>query len=82
MPGVLIYQSLSGCCYSFVIADHDLYNAEIKEIPKRGDKILWEKGNVSLEQIENSRKTKNSLVARLNNGEKIDLEKELSDFFK
>ncbi|HPD81943.1 MAG TPA: hypothetical protein PK357_02480 [Candidatus Pacearchaeota archaeon] len=81
MPGVLIYQTPSRCCYSFVIADDDLYNAEIKEIPKRRDKILWEKGNVSFEQIEKSRKTKNCLVARLNNGEKVDLEKELDIFF-
>jgi hypothetical protein len=82
MPGVLIYQTAYRCCYSFVSADDGAYNAEKEDISKRGDKILWEKGNVSLEQIDNSRKTKNCLVARLNNGEKVDLEKELSDFFK
>jgi hypothetical protein len=82
MAGVLIYQSASRCYYSFVIADDELYNFEKIEMPKRGDKILWERGNVSLDQIEKARKTKNSLVARLNNGEKVDLKKELDDFFQ
>jgi hypothetical protein len=82
MPGVLIYQTMSGCCYSFVSADDDIYNAEKEDIPKRGDKILWTKEKVNFEQIEKSRKTKNCLVARLNNGEKVDLEKELDSFFK
>jgi hypothetical protein len=82
MAGVLIYQSVSGCYYSSVHFNDDAYNAEKEDIPKRGDKILWKKGNVSVEQLDNSRKTKNSLVARLNNGEKVDLEKELAEFFK
>jgi hypothetical protein len=82
MAGVLIYQTVSNCCYSLACADDYLYNIEKIEIPKRGDKILWEKGNVSLEQINNARKKKNSLVERLNNGEKVDLEKELEEFFK
>jgi hypothetical protein len=82
MAGILIYQTASGCSYSFVVSDDSLYDSEIKDIPKRGDKILWERGNVSLEQIEDARKTKNTLVARLNNNEKVDLEKELAEFFK
>jgi len=51
-------------------------------MPKRGDKIIWEREKVTLEQIEDSRRKKTSLVARLNNDEKVDLEKELSVFFE
>jgi hypothetical protein len=32
--------------------------------------------------MENARKTKDALVAKLNAGEKVDLKKELDDFFK
>ena len=66
----------------FVSSDDSLYDFAMKEIPKRGDKILWKKGNVSLEQIEDARKTKDTLVTKLNNSEKVDLEKELEEFFK
>ncbi len=81
MAGVLIYKSASQH-YSFVFADDGFYKIVRKEIPKNGDEILWEKGNVSLQQIENSRKTKNDLVMKLNKGEKVDLEKELNCFFQ
>lgn len=82
MAGVMIYKTKSGCHYTFVSADDYIYAAEKINVPERGDKILWEKENVSLEQIENCRRKKISLVAKLNNDEKIDLEKELAEFFK
>lgn len=82
MAGVLIYKSALNQHYSFVAADDDLYNALIADLNKSKDKVLWGKGNVSLEQIENARKTKDNLVERLNEGEKVDLEKELEEFFE
>jgi hypothetical protein len=85
MPGVIIYRTKSNLYYSFVSFEDSSYNAEKIDIPKRGDTILWDKGNVSLEQMENARKTKDELVAKLNSGEKIklkDLKKELDGFFK
>jgi hypothetical protein len=83
MPGVLIYQFASQY-YSFVIADDKLYRATKKEIMKDGQ-LLWSKGRISFEELEDARKTKDSLVKRLNDGEKIklkDLKKELDCFFK
>lgn len=84
MTAVLIYKSPSQHYYSFVISDDNLYYDAIKVMPKDGNKILWSKGRVSLEQLENSRKTKDNLVKRLNEGEKIklkDLKNELKGFF-
>jgi len=82
MPGVIIYRTQSNLHYSFVSFDDDLYNAEKIELPKMGDTILWDKGNVSLQQIQNARKTKDDLVAKLNAGEEVDLKKELDSFFE
>jgi hypothetical protein len=85
MPGVIIYRTKFNRYYSLVSFDDNSYNDEKIEIPKRGDTILWDKGNVTLEQLENSRKTKDSLVRRLNDGENIklkDLKNELKGFFK
>ena len=83
MAGVLIYKFASQY-YSFVIADNSVYRAAKKELIRSGNEILWAKGRVALEQIENARETKDDLVARLNNGEKINpkyLKKELKVFF-
>ncbi|MEK6833607.1 MAG: hypothetical protein AABY32_06190 [Nanoarchaeota archaeon] len=82
MAGVLIYKSALNQHYSFLSVSDDSYEAEREDIPNRGDKILWEKGNVTPEQIQNARETKNTLVARLNAGIKVDLEKELESFFE
>ena len=82
MVGVLIYKSASQQYYSFVSFDDDSYSVERREIPKRGDQILWERGNVSLAQIENARKTKDDLVKKLNEGQEVNLEKELEEFFE
>jgi len=82
MAGVLIYESALNSYFSLVIADNKVYSAMRKEIlANKSNKILWERGNVSLEQIENSRKTKDNLVRRLNKGKEVDLEKELLDYF-
>jgi hypothetical protein len=85
MPGVIIYRTKSNLHYSFVSFDDDLYNAEKIELPKGGNTIIWDKGNVSLQQMQNARETKDDLVAKLNAGEKVDLDIEkakLEDFFK
>ena len=82
MAGIIIYESTSKHYYDLVLNDHSMYRAAKTDIRKNGDKILWKKGNASPEQIENSRKTKENLVARLNKGEKVDLKTELDGFFK
>lgn len=82
MPGVLIYKNALQNYYSYVIADDNLYNAAKTDILKDGStKILWERENVTLEQIESARRTKDTLVSKLNRGEKVNLEKELEGFF-
>lgn len=80
MAGVLIYKNTLQDYYSYVIADDNLYAAAKADILKSST-ILWEKGNVSLEQIQNARRTKDNLVAMLNRGEEVDLKKELDGFF-
>jgi len=81
MAGLLIYGNC-GRFYSFVIADAKEYIAMRSGILEdKSNKVLWERKNISLEQIENSRKTKDDLVRRLNKGQEVDLEKELSDCF-
>ena len=82
MAGVLIYRSSLNQHYSYVVAEDNLYDAVKADIiGNESNKLLWERGDVSLEQIQNARKTTDSLVARLNKGEKIDFEKELAEFF-
>lgn len=82
MAGVLIYGSALNSYYSLVVADNKAYSDMRKGVlANESNKILWERRNVSLEQIENARKTKAELVRKLNKGEKVDLEKELSGYF-
>jgi hypothetical protein len=81
MAGVLIYKSVLNQHYSFVSSEDNLYNSIILNFNESGEKVLWGRGNVSLEQIENARKTKDDLVRKLNEGEKVDLKKELDVFF-
>lgn len=83
MAGVLIYKSALNQHYSFLCADNGEYVAiRVGILENINNKILWERENVSLEQIENARKTKDNLVAMLNAGKKVDLKKELDCFFQ
>ena len=69
--------------YNLVISDNSIYSDMRKNlVNNNSNRILWEKSNVSLNQIENSRNTKDDLVRRLNDGENVDLEKELEEFFE
>ena len=80
MAGVFIYKDVFRKYFSFVIVD-DTYAVAKSNTQDRGGIILWEREGVSLEQIEDSRKTKDDLVRRLNKGQEVDLEKELLDYF-
>ena len=84
MVGVLIYKSrIMKSYYNLVISDNSIYSDMRKNlVNNNSNRILWEKSNVSLNQIENSRNTKDDLVRRLNDGENVDLEKELEEFFE
>ena len=82
MAGVLIYEGALKQYFSLVTADNKEYIAmKSGIIENKSNKIIWEKENASLEQIENSKKTRADLVRRLNKGQEVDLEKELSDYF-
>jgi hypothetical protein len=83
MAGVLIYKSsIMQSHYSFVISDDSEY-VDMRDslFKNKSNSILWERDKVSLEQIQNARKTKDDLVRKLNEGEKVDLHKELDVFF-
>jgi hypothetical protein len=84
MPGVIIYKSLEHC-YGFIFPDQCTYRTAKYDIRRNKDEILWKKGNVGQKQAENAKETINSLVAKLNNNKKVDLERELAkleEFFK
>jgi uncharacterized Zn ribbon protein len=83
MAGVLIYKSgIMQSHYSFVIGNNSEYADMRNSLLKiESNSILWERNKVSLEQIENARKTKDDLVRKLNEGEEVDLYKELDVFF-
>lgn len=82
MINLLIYQSTSERYYGFVSFNYDLYEVERREMIKRGDKILWERKDVTLEQVECFKKRKDDLLKRLNEGQRVDLKKELSNIFE
>ena len=50
-------------------------------LENKSNRVIWERKDVSFTQIENSKKTRADLVRRLNKGQEVDLEKELSDYF-
>jgi hypothetical protein len=81
MAGVLIYKSAVQY-YSLISTDDKIYDTIKTGITARGDQILWEREHVSLRQIENARKTKDAVVSKLNKGNTINLESELSTFFQ
>ncbi len=82
MAGVLIYQDIKLNHSIFISSDNEVYNYIRRILVKDNCKILYEKANTTLDKIENARKTKDNLIARLNIGEVINLEKELGRFFK
>lgn len=82
MAGVLIYSSALNLHYSLVAMDNEAYSAHKEEIlANKSNRILWERANVNINQIEDSRKTRAILVKKLNKGKQVDLEKKLSGFF-
>jgi hypothetical protein len=82
MPGIIIYKTSFQQHYCFDFPDQSTYRSAKADIRRNKDEILWKKGNVTYEQIKNSKGTTTNLVNKLNNGEKVDLAKELADFFK
>jgi hypothetical protein len=83
MPGVIIYKN-SEKYHIYNFPDRTTYRTAKEDIRKNKDKIVWKKGNVSFEQIQNARETMNSLVRKLNENEELNLEAELAkvaDFF-
>lgn len=81
MAGILIYGSYKQF-YSFVIADNDLYKATRKEmLNNKNNKVYFNKGGLSLQKLEDAREKVSEIVKRLNNKEKVNVKKELSNFF-
>ena len=86
MAGLIIYGSCN-LFYSFMIADNVAYEATRKELEARSkDKssnfdLKFNKGSITLEQIEDARDKTAEIVRNLNLGVKIDIKKELSDYF-
>jgi len=81
MAGILIYKDLFEY-YNIVMDDNLMYECVKKGLIKNKNKIIWEKGNVDIQKIEEARDTKNLLVQKLNAGEAFDLEKELKELDK
>ena len=82
MAGILIYGGY-GQFYSFVIADNEAYKATKKELLNNKDnKVYFEKGGLTHQQLDNARKKVSEVVKKLNNKEEVNVKKELSDYFK
>ena len=86
MAGLIIYGSCN-LFYSFMIADNVAYEATRKEFEARSkDKssnfdLKFNKGSITLEQIEDARDKTAEIVKRLDKGEKVKVKEELSDYF-
>jgi len=81
MAGLIIYGSY-GQFNSFIIADDKLYRMTIAEFKTQSPiKLCFEKGEVSAEQIDEARDKTAEIVKKLNLGQKVDVTKELSDYF-
>ena len=81
MAGVLIYKSAFQY-YSFVAVDDGVYEATRADLSGNGNQVLWGRENVSVEQIDNAAETRHNLVAKLNEGQEVNLEEELAPFFE
>ena len=83
MAGVFIYKNYLNQYYGCIISDDEGYQ-KVREnyLFGRGIQILWEKENVSLERMDNNEKTIEITVNKLNNGQEVNLEKELDLFFQ
>jgi len=82
MAGVLIYANALKQHVSFVTADNKTYTViKADLLEDKSIEIIWEKENVNLQKIEDSRITRADLVRKLNEGQKVNLEKELSKYF-
>ena len=81
MSGLLIYEYV-GQFYSFVIAGDGEYNHTKEELLNtKSYKVHFNKGNLTLQQIDQVRDKVSGIVKRLNSKEKVDVEKELVDCF-
>ena len=81
MAGLIIYGKY-GQFNSFIIADDKLYKMTIAEFKTQPSiKLCFKKGEVSVEQIDKARGKTAEIVKKLNDKQKIDVEKELSDYF-
>ena len=86
MPGILIHKSYCQF-YSFVIADDVIYEETRKEFKARSKdessdfKLYFDKGNLTLQQIEDAREKTAEIVKRLNQGENVKVKKEISSYF-
>lgn len=81
MAGLLIYKSYSRF-YSFLISDDTAYKETVKEFTTLSHiKLYFEKGDLTSQQIQDARDKASEIVKRLNQGEKVNAKKELSDYF-
>lgn len=81
MPGLIIYRKY-GQFYSFIIADDKIYKKTRAGLKiQYAVKLCFEKGEVSAEQIDEARDKTAEIVKKLNLGQKVDVTKELSDYF-
>jgi len=81
MAGLIIYGTY-GQFYSFITADDVDYEKTSEDFANNPYiKIPFEKGDLTLQQIDEARDKISKIVKKLNDKQKIDVEKELSDYF-
>ncbi|HLA23475.1 MAG TPA: hypothetical protein VJZ93_02985 [Candidatus Nanoarchaeia archaeon] len=80
MSGIILY-SVHRRYFSFTSFDDVFYEGMKKDIISRTGEIIFCRKDVSSIQIDNARESIADTVRQLNNGEEIDVKKELSSYF-
>jgi len=77
--GVIVYESGHNY-WSLVMADDMLYEGMKNSIQRDGSRVLFGRKGINDGDIDGINLTINKVVARLNSGEDVNLEKELAPF--
>jgi hypothetical protein len=83
MATILIYKDPNKSEYSSITYPNEkAYELIKKNLGKRNCEFLWEKMNLSFQQIIDSKRARDKLIEKLNEGKEVNLEKELSRLFR
>tara|TARA_Y100000034_G_scaffold64995_1_gene78644 strand:+ start:875 stop:1120 length:246 start_codon:yes stop_codon:yes gene_type:complete len=80
MPGIIIYRAY-GQYFSFSASDDVVYGGIKQDIISRSEEIVFCRGEISLNQIDDAREGVANIIKMLNSGEEVDAEGKLASYF-